>query len=154
TNYFGRVEAVQFTVKHDDGQNLQGIPHADIVLVGPSRTAKTPLSIYLARFGYKVANIPIVLDIALPKILQVVAQERVIALMIDPHRLHEIREARVKKLNQKIPGYADIESIVKELNYCRKLYRENPAWGVIDVTGRSVEEVAAEVMERIRQRET
>ncbi|HZR46717.1 MAG TPA: pyruvate, water dikinase regulatory protein [Candidatus Manganitrophaceae bacterium] len=151
TNYFGRVEAVQFTVKHDDGQNLQGVPHADIVLVGPSRTAKTPLSIYLAQFGYKVANIPIILNLPLPKELQKVNPGRVVALVIDSTRLMEIREARLQKLNQRVSGYADIEMINQELNYCREIYRQNPKWGIVDVTGRAVEEVATDVISWVRR---
>lgn len=151
TNYFGRVEAVQFTVKHDDGQNLIGVPHADIVLVGPSRTAKTPLSIYLAQFGYKVANIPIILNLPLPKELQKVNPGRVVALVIDSTRLMEIREARLQKLNQRVSGYADIEMINQELNYCREIYRQNPKWGIVDVTGRAVEEVATDVIGWVRR---
>lgn len=151
THYFGRVEAVQFTVKHDDGQNVLGVPHADIVLVGPSRTAKTPLSIYLAQFGYKVANIPIVYNIPLPKELQKVDPGRVVALVIDSQRLMEIREARLQKLKQHVSGYADIEMINRELNYCREIYRQNPKWGIVDVTGRAVEEVATDVIGFIRR---
>ncbi len=150
TDYFGRVEAVQFTVKHDDGQNIHGLPNADIVLVGPSRTAKTPLSIYLARFGYKVANIPIILNLPLQKELLSVDPNRVVALMIDPKRLMEIRAARLKKLKQPLSNYANIESIVEELKYCREIYRQHPQWEVIDVSGRAVEEVATDVMSWIR----
>ncbi|MFY9269286.1 MAG: pyruvate, water dikinase regulatory protein [Candidatus Manganitrophaceae bacterium] len=146
TDYFSRVEAVQFTVKHDDGQSLQGIRQADIILVGPSRTAKTPLSIYLAQFGYKVANVPIILGIPLPKELQKADPMRVVGLIIDPQRLMEIREARLTKLNRRVAGYADMETIIRELNYCREIYRQNPEWGVIDVTGRAVEEVATDIM--------
>jgi len=150
TDYFSRIEAVQYTVKHDDGQETPTIDQADIVLVGPSRTAKTPLSIYLAQFGYKVANIPIVLNLPLPKDLQKVAQNKVVGLVIDPYRLREIREARMLKLKHKIPGYADIPQITKELAYCRELYRQNPRWGVVDVTGRAVEEVTTDVIALIR----
>lgn len=151
TDYFSRVEAVQFTVKHDDGQSIQGVIQADIVLVGPSRTAKTPLSIYLAQFGYKVANIPIVLNIPLPKEIQRVDPAKVVALIIDPQRLMEIREARLLKLNRRVAGYADMEAIVQELNYCREIYRQNPRWGIIDVTGRAVEEVATDILGWIRR---
>ena len=151
TDYFSRVEAVQFTVKHDDAQNLQGIRQADIILVGPSRTAKTPLSIYLAQFGYKVANIPIILDFPLPKELQKAPPNKVVGLVIDAHRLMEIRKARLKKMNQSISGYADLEAIGRELNYCRELYRQNPQWGVVDVTGRAVEEVANDVIGWVRR---
>ncbi len=152
TEYFNRVEAVQFTVKHDDGQNLYGIPKADAVLVGPSRTAKTPLSFYLARFGYKVANIPLVLNLPIPSELAEVNPSRVIALIIDPKRLMEIRMGRIKKLKTEVPNYANIESIVQELKFCRELYSKNPKWRVIDVTGRAVEEVATDVMTSLRKK--
>lgn len=152
TDYFSRVDAVQFTVKHDDGQNLSGVHQAEIVLIGPSRTAKTPLSIYLARFGFKVANIPLVLNLPLPSVLQRIDPLRVIALIIDPHRLMEIRTARLKKLKQKPSDYTNIDAIIQELKYCRELYRQQPKWEVLDVTGRAVEEVATDVMSRIRQK--
>ncbi|MBI3803725.1 MAG: kinase/pyrophosphorylase [Nitrospirae bacterium] len=151
TDYFSRVEAVQFTVKHDDGQNLQGVRQADIVLVGPSRTAKTPLSIYLAQFGYKVANIPIILNIPLPKEIKTIDPVKIVALIIDPQRLMEIREARLTRLNRRVAGYADMEAIIQELNYCREIYRQNPQWGIIDVSGRAVEEVATDIMGWIRR---
>jgi len=150
TDYFSRIEAVQYTVKHDDGQETLSIDQADIVLVGPSRTAKTPLSIYLAQFGYKVANIPIVLNLSLPKDIQRVAQNKVVGLVIDPYRLREIREARMLKMKQKIPGYAEIQQISQELAYCLGLYRQNPKWGIVDVTGRAVEEVTTDVIALIR----
>jgi len=151
TDYFSRVEAVQFTVKHDDGQNLSGVHQADIVLIGPSRTAKTPLSFYLARFGFKVANIPLVIHLPLPDVLHRLETYRVLALMIDPHRLMEIRRARLKKLGQNPSDYTDINAIIQELKYCRELYRQQPKWEVLDVTGRAVEEVATDVMSRVRQ---
>ncbi len=151
TEYFSRVEAVQFAVKHDDGQNLHGVKNSDIVLVGPSRTAKTPLSIYLARFGIKVSNIPLVLNIPIPKVLDEVEQNHVVALMIDPHRLMEIRTSRLKKLKQEGSDYADLNAIIQELNYCKKIYRQHPEWSVIDVTGRAVEEVATDVRALVRK---
>ncbi|MEK7286821.1 MAG: pyruvate, water dikinase regulatory protein [Nitrospirota bacterium] len=149
TNYFSRIEAVQFTVKHDDGQEAATLDQADIVLVGPSRTAKTPLSIYLAQFGYKVANVPIVLNLPLPKEIYKVAQNKIVGLVIDAFRLVEIREARMEKMKRQIPGYADIQKIIQELYYCKELYRKNPGWGVIDVTGRAVEEVSTDVLNLI-----
>ncbi len=151
TEYFSRVEAVQFAVKHDDGQNLHGVKNSDVVLVGPSRTAKTPLSIYLARFGIKVSNIPLVLNIPIPKVLDEIEQNRVIALIIDPHRLMEIRASRLKKMKQEGSDYADLNTIIQELNYVRKIYHQHPEWSVIDVTGRAVEEVATDVRALIRK---
>lgn len=151
TEYFRRIEAVQFTVKHDDGQSLQTINQADIVLVGPSRTAKTPLSMYLAQYGYKVANIPIILNLPIPKELSKVDPEKVVALAIDAERLLEVRQARVKRLSRSVPGYAEIEAIGAELNYCREHYRQNPRWHLLDVSGRAVEEVASDIIMLIQK---
>ncbi len=153
TGYFGRVEAVQYTVKHDDGQNLSGIRDADVLLVGPSRTAKTPLSIYLAQFGYKVANVPIILHLPLPKEIEEIVPVRVVGLLIDPQRLMEIRESRLRRLNQKIPGYADLAIIEEELAFCREIYRNHPKWMILDVTGRAIEEVATDLMSAIPREE-
>jgi len=146
TEYFRRIEAVQFTVKHDDGQSLQTLAQADIILVGPSRTAKTPLSMYLAQYGYKVANIPIVLNLPLPKELERADSARIVALIIDADRLREVRQARLQRLQQIVPGYADLEGIRLELNYCREIFRQHPRWQILDVSGRAVEEVASDVM--------
>ena len=154
TEYFRRIEAVQFTVKHDDGQSIQSVEQADIILVGPSRTAKTPLSMYLAQYGYKVANIPIVLNLPVPKELLRVDPTRVLALLIDAERLREVRQARIRRLQGSVPGYADIEAIRLELNYCRELYRQNPRWQVLDVSGRAVEEVASDIILLIQRART
>ena len=151
TVYFRRIDAVQFTVKHDDGQSLPTIDQADIILVGPSRTAKTPLSMYLAQYGYKVANVPIIYGLPPPKELSRVDPTRVVALAIDAERLMEVRRARVKKLSRSVPGYAELEAIRLELNYCRELYRQNPRWQVLDVSGRAVEEVASDVITIIQR---
>ena len=151
TEYFRRIEAVQFTVKHDDGQNLPTIDQADIVLVGASRTAKTPLSMYLAHYGFNVANIPIILNLPLPRDLFLIEPSRVIGLLIDPERLIEIRQARMKKLKQQILGYADIGIVSQELKYCREIYNQNKAWRIIDVTGRAVEEVASDILSFINK---
>ncbi len=146
TEYFRRIEAVQFTVKHDDGQNLQTMDPAGIVLVGAYRSAKTPLSMYMAHYGYKVANIPIILNLSLPQELFRIEPGRVVGLLIDPERLSEVRRARLNRIKQSVPGYADIEIISRELDYCREIYNQNRGWQVVDVTGRAVEEVASDIM--------
>ena len=151
TEYFRRIEAVQFTVKHDDGQNLTTIDKADIVLVGASRTAKTPLSMYLAHYGFNVANIPIILNFPLPKDLFLIEPSQVIGLLIDPERLIEIRQARMRKLKQRIPGYADFGVVSQELKYCKEIYNQNKGWHIIDVTGRAVEEVASDILSIINK---
>lgn len=148
--YHKRVEAVDFTVKHDDGQDPRGLAKADFVLVGVSRSSKTPLSMYLAHKGYKVANVPLVKGIEPPPELFKVDQGRVVGLLIDSQRLVEIRSARLRNLGQSSRGsYADIEKVEEELDVCRRLYRRNPRWLVIDVTRKSVEESAAEILQKL-----
>ena len=150
SEYYKRVEAVDFTVKHDDGQDPRGLAKADVVLVGVSRTSKTPLSMYLAHKGYKVANVPLVPGIDPPKELYKVDPNRVVGLIIEAKRLIEIRTARLRNLRQSPRGsYAGHEEVEEELESCRRLYRRNPAWMVIDVTRKSVEESAAEILQKL-----
>ena len=145
TEYYKRMEAVDFTVKQDDGQEPRNLCKADIVLVGVSRTSKTPLSMYLAHKGYKVANVPLVLGIEPPHELYQVDQSRVVGLIIDAKRLVDIRSVRLRNMRQSPRGsYADYQRVEDELDYCRKLYRKHPQWQIIDVTSKSVEESAAE----------
>jgi regulator of PEP synthase PpsR (kinase-PPPase family) len=148
--YFRRIEAIEFTVKHDDGQEPRNLRHADIVLVGVSRTSKTPLSIYLAHRGWKVANIPLVKDIDPPAELFEIDAKRVAGLVIDPQRLVELRAARLRNLGQDPrAAYADYEQIEDELLYARKYFRNHP-WVVIDVSGKSIEETANEVLVKLK----
>ncbi|KAF0221246.1 MAG: hypothetical protein FD174_384 [Geobacteraceae bacterium] len=149
SEYYKRVEAVNFTVKQDDGQDLRNLYRADIVLVGVSRTSKTPLSIYLAHKGYKVANIPLVKGINPPRELFEVEPNRVVGLIIEAERLVELRAARLRQLRQSPRGsYADYEEVVEELEACRRFFKDHPEWQVIDVTNKSVEESAAEILKR------
>jgi [pyruvate, water dikinase]-phosphate phosphotransferase / [pyruvate, water dikinase] kinase len=147
--YFRRIEAVEFTVKHDDGQETRHLAAADIVLVGVSRTSKTPLSIYLSHRGWKVANVPLVLGIEPPVELFSLDPKRVAGLVIDPQRLVEIRAARLRNLGQDPRiAYADYDKVEEEIRYSRMLFRRNP-WVVIDVTGKAVEETANEVLVKL-----
>jgi len=143
--YFRRIEAIDFTVKHDDGQNLRTIMDADIILLGVSRTSKTPLSIYLAREGWKVANIPVVQDIPLPQELFLTDQRKIVGLVIDPENLAIRRKARLRYLGQESSPYADIEVVMQELDYSKDLFRKN-RWPLINVTNRAVEEVAVDIL--------
>ena len=143
--YFRRIEAIDFTVKHDDGQNIRTIAEADIVLVGVSRTTKTPLSIYLAREGWKVANVPIILNIPLPQELFNIDQRKIVGLIISPEKLASIRLARLRHLGQDSSSYAHMEYITKELEYSKEIFKRH-RWPVINVTNRAVEEVAHEVL--------
>ena len=147
--YFRRIEAIEFTVKHDDGQEPRNLYLADIVLVGISRTSKTPLSIYLAHRGWKVANVPLVNGIDPPSQLFEVDPKKVAALVIDPQRLVEVRAARLRNLGQDPrAAYADYEEIEEELKHSRKLFRRHP-WVVVDVSSKAVEETANEVLVRL-----
>jgi regulator of PEP synthase PpsR (kinase-PPPase family) len=147
--YFRRIEAIEFTVKHDDGQEPRNLYLADIVLVGISRTSKTPLSIYLAHRGWKVANVPLINGIDPPSQLFEVDPKKIAALVIDPQRLVEVRAARLRNLGQDPrAAYADYEEIEEELKHARKLFRRHP-WVVIDVSSKAVEETANEVLVRL-----
>jgi hypothetical protein len=140
---------VNFTVKQDDGQEPGNLSKADIVLVGASRTSKTPLSMYLAHRGYKTANVPLVMGIEPPAELKQVDQKKIVGLLIDPNRLVEIRRERLRSMGQsERSSYSDYERVEEEMTFCRRLYRSNPAWLVIDVTRRSVEESASEILRR------
>lgn len=148
--YHKRVAAVDFTVKHDDGQETRYLHKADLVLVGVSRSSKTPLSMYLAHKGYKVANIPLVKGIDPPEELFQIDQSRIVGLIIDPKRLVEIRTARLINMRQSPRGsYADYQKVEDEIAYCKQLYRRHPEWMVIDVTNKSVEEAASEILRRL-----
>ena len=151
--YFERVEAVEFTVKADDGKEPRLMKQADILLLGVSRTSKTPLSVFLAHKGYKVSNVPIVLDRNLPDMLHEVDQNRIFALTIDPESLRDIRYQRMETM--KMPGrtnYSDMDYILAELEWAEALFRKQPSWPVIDVTRKAVEETAAIILKILGDR--
>ncbi|MBN2645846.1 MAG: kinase/pyrophosphorylase [Desulfuromonadaceae bacterium] len=148
--YFRRIEAIEFTVRNDDGQETRFLNNADIVLVGVSRTSKTPLSIYLSHRGWKVANIPLVSGIAPPPELLALDHNRVVGLLIKPERLVELRAARLKNLGQDPrKAYADFEEVEEELKAARRFFR-NQKWATVDVTGKAVEETANEVLVKLK----
>jgi [pyruvate, water dikinase]-phosphate phosphotransferase / [pyruvate, water dikinase] kinase len=145
--YFDRVDAVEFAIRHDDGESLENLDEADIVLVGVSRTSKTPLSIFLAQEGWRVANIPIGVGSILPSRLFEIDQHKIVGLVVDPERLAEARRARLEQLGMEETSYADMEMINGEMDYARAVFEQNPAWPVIDVTGKSIEEISQEVLD-------
>ncbi len=148
-SYFRRIDAVEFTVKHDDGQEPRGLAKADIVLVGVSRTSKTPLSIYLAHRGWKVANVPMVPGIDLPQEIFQVDQKRIAGLIIDPQRLVELRAARLRNMGQDSrSAYADYLEIEDELRAARRFFRRQK-WVIVNVSGKAVEETANEVLTKL-----
>ena len=148
-DYYKRIEAIQFTMSHDDGKKVDDINNADVILLGVSRTSKTPTSIYLANRGYKTINIPLVLDQKLPKSLAPNSKACIIGLIADPERLADIRRNRVAIMkDHKIKDYTELEYIKKEVNSSRDLFKKNN-WPIIDVTRRSVEETAASILKII-----
>lgn len=151
--YFKRIEAIEYTVKHDDGKCLTELNEADIILVGISRTSKTPLSIFLSHKGWKVANFPLVLNSALPKELFTVDQRRIVGLLIDTDSLSKIRRNRLEKFGQDPGGeYARLTYIEKEIQYAQDLFKQNRRWPVFNVTERALEETAAEIVRVISSR--
>ncbi|MEC9166952.1 MAG: pyruvate, water dikinase regulatory protein [Pseudomonadota bacterium] len=146
--YFDRIEAMNFTIAHDDGQMAQTLHEADIVLLGVSRTSKTPTSLYLANRGYKTANIPIVPSVDLPAELFQLTDPFVIGLTNDPNRLIQIRQNRILMLNHRDnTDYVDLVQVRQEVQNARRLFGKQ-GWPVIDVTRRSIEETAAAVLQR------
>jgi regulator of PEP synthase PpsR (kinase-PPPase family) len=148
-DYFERLDALAFTVRHDDNPAPGDLHEADIVLVGVSRTSKTPLSVYLAQEGWKVANIPVVMGEELPKELFQVDQSRVVGLIASPERLAEIRKVRLSRLGGHDSTYADLKRVTEELRHCQQIFDRNPSWMRVDVTGKSVEEMAAEILDKM-----
>ncbi|MDA8538259.1 kinase/pyrophosphorylase [Candidatus Pelagibacter bacterium] len=145
--YYDRIEAIQFTMNHDDGNLLNDIEKSDIILVGVSRTSKTPTSIYLANKGFKTSNIPLVNENSLPKKLKVNPQITcVIGLNTEPERLVDLRKNRMNSLKEtENTKYTSIENIKKEIEEAKKTFRKY-RWPSIDVTRKSVEETAASII--------
>ncbi len=147
--YFQRIEAMDWALAHDDGQRAEEFDQSDVVLVGVSRTSKTPTCLYLANRGVKAANIPYVPDIPLPASLENIEHALVIGLTNDPKRLVELRQARLALLQQHDDTpYIDPERVRAELTEARRYFTER-RWPVIDVTRRSIEETAAAVMTQL-----
>lgn len=150
--YFARVDAIQFTIAHDDGIAWEDWEEADIVLAGVSRTSKTPTSIYLANRGYKVANIPIVVESPPPEMLFGLKRPLVVGLTTAPDRLIQIRRNRLLSLSQSPDtDYVDSDKVDRELKYARRMFADN-SWPVIDVTRRSIEETAAAIINYYNER--
>ena len=152
--YFKKVEAIEFAVKYDDGKNPAGIEKADIVLIGVSRTSKTPMSMYLAHKKYKVANLPLVPEVPLPEEIFRVPPYRIVGLIIDPYKLNSIRTERMKALGfSSAANYTDITRIEDELAYAKAVMRQLHCV-VLDVSNRAIEETSSriiEIIERNRQ---
>ena len=145
--YYDRVEAIQFTMNHDDGNMVDDIEKSDIILLGVSRTSKTPTSIYLANRGYKTSNIPLVNEKSIPEFLKKNSTNIcVVGLTTEPKRLIDLRKNRLTSIKEKEnTDYTNIEKIIKEVDEAKKTFRKY-RWPVIDVTRKSVEETAASII--------
>jgi regulator of PEP synthase PpsR (kinase-PPPase family) len=147
--YFRRIDAVEFAVMHDDGKHLDGLKHADLVLVGVSRTGKTPLSVYLALEGWRVGNVPLVQGQKIPKQVLDLPRDKVVGLAIDPRRLAEIRRSRMEYI---APGakmsYDDELEVREEVNWSRRFLTKQKI-KVVDVTQRAIEETAHLVLRAV-----
>ncbi len=155
-DYFDRIDAMHFALGHDDGQSTRGLLDADVVLVGISRTSKTPTCVYLANRGVKAANVPIVPGCPLPDDLFELPADGplVVGLTNDPKRLIEIRRQRLRFLDQdQDTDYVDESAVREEVNQARRLFSTN-GWPVINVARRSIEETAATVLQLLARRET
>lgn len=151
--YFQRIEAMEYTIAHDDGRDVTGLEKADVVILGISRTSKTPLSMYLSHQGWKVANIPLIRGFALPQEIFAIDQRRIIGLTIDAEDLATIRRARLERLGQDRGGeYADPDKVHEEIEYANELFRKNRRWPVFNVTGKALEETASEIIKLMASR--
>ncbi|MGO5073756.1 pyruvate, water dikinase regulatory protein [Clostridium sporogenes] len=148
--YYKKIEAMEFAIRYDDSKDHSGIKHADIVLIGLSRTSKTPLSIYLANKGIKALNIPLMPEVLVPEELFEIDRKKIIGLTIDPMHLIEIRRHRVDNM-MKIPTelkYANAERVLDELEFADKIMRKLKC-KIIDVTKRAIEDTALIIMESV-----
>jgi hypothetical protein len=150
--YFQRIEAVEFALRHDDGQHTDELGAADLVLLGVSRTFKTPLSIYLAFRGWFVGNVPIILDAPLPAIFSELSHSKIFGLMTDADSLSQLRRVRHKHLGGSAGDYADYPHVQRELAYAKLLFRSHPSWAVVEVTNKPIEEIASEILAIVRSR--
>lgn len=150
--YFARVDAIQFTIAHDDGILAEDWEEADILLAGVSRSSKTPTSIYLANRGFKTANIPIVVESPPPESLFTLKNPIIVGLTTSADRLIQVRRNRLLSLNEMTTtAYVDQEAVTREVAYARRMFADN-GWPVIDVTRRSIEETAAAIIALVGER--
>jgi hypothetical protein len=144
--YFRRIETMEFAFHHDDGQRVNELRKAEIILLGVSRTFKTPISIYLAFKGWFVANVPILMGQEMPGIIEKLPAENIFCLDTNARALAELRRARQSYLGGAAGDYDDIEFVRMELMYARKIYVKNPRWSIVNVTNKPIEEIASEIL--------
>ena len=145
-DYFQRIDAMQFAFNHDDGQRTESLNEAEIILLGVSRTFKTPISIYLAYKGWFAANVPIIMGIQPPEILNQIDTSKVYCLTTNASRLSELRKTRNVRLGGNIDKYSEPEYVSREISYAMRYYQLHPEWTLINVTAKSVEEIASEIL--------
>ncbi|KZD25990.1 pyruvate, water dikinase regulatory protein [Tardiphaga robiniae] len=152
--YFKRIDALNYSMMHDDGQHVEGLEEADVVLVGVSRTSKTPTSIYLANRGVRTANVPLVPGIPIPHQLETLKNPLVVSLHATPERLIQIRQNRLLSIGSDTTNdeYIDRQSVTDEVTYARKLSARY-GWALLEVTRRSIEETAAAIMKLLADRQ-
>lgn len=150
--YFQRIEAIDFMVRHDDGQRCEELDKADIVLLGVSRTFKTPLSVYMAYKGWFVANVPVILDFPLPDILYTLPGERIFCLTTNYSRLAELRKTRDEHLGGLTGEYATRAYVKKEVEYAQRLFNLHSKWTQIRITDKPIEEISSEILSNLRKR--
>ncbi len=152
--YFKRIDALNYSMMHDDGQHVEGLEEADVVLVGVSRTSKTPTSIYLANRGVRTANVPLVPGIPIPPQLEVLKKPLVVSLHATPERLIQIRQNRLLSLGADSGNedYIDRQSVTEEVTFARRLSAKY-GWPLLEVTRRSIEETAAAIMKLLADRQ-
>jgi [pyruvate, water dikinase]-phosphate phosphotransferase / [pyruvate, water dikinase] kinase len=151
--YLQRIEAMNFTIQHDDGQSLDSLHEAEVILIGASRTSKTPTCVYLAIRGVRCANVPLVPGIPVPKALLTVTGPLVVGLWASPERLVQVRRNRLSTMGeQRDTDYVELESVRAEVAQTRRLYDQN-GWPGIDVSRRSIEETAAAILNLLSERQ-
>lgn len=151
SEYFNKISAIEFAVKYDDGKAPQGFLEADLILLGVSRTSKTPLSIFLANKGYRVANLPLIPQVPLPQTLDKVDKKRIIGLICEPEKLAKIRSNRLNSLGlTNSTSYTDLEKIYQELDYSKEVFKKYQAH-VINITDKSIEETAFLIEEYLKK---
>ena len=152
SDYYDRIAALDFAMAHDDGQNVQGLKDAEIILLGVSRTSKTPTSIYLANRGYRTGNIPLVPGMPLPAILDTFEDPFIVGLFASPDRIVQIRQQRLVGLNENdMTDYIDQDRVRDEMRQAKRLFVKN-GYAVVDVTRRSIEETSARIINLYQRR--
>lgn len=149
--YFKKIEAIEFSVKYDDGKDPRGLKWADLVLIGVSRTSKTPLAMYLAHHGYRVANVPVVPEVAPPKEIFEIPRSKCVGLTISPEKLNEVRKERLKSMGLNAESnYASMERIFEELDYANRIMKRIGC-PIIDVSNKAIEETANLIIHTLKR---